>query len=1269
MGPSTPCPDQMHLRLFFHEPSSTLDADSLRAHLEQCEVCRAIVAGLEPGDSNQNTLVAETASPARRDISSADASEVCRMSNTAADPRGQGTSQNTPADARAVNVSWPLDTGDKNRNTLADETSDTARHPLPSPGAREVVQPSSNATNSASDQTVFLPAGAVVNGQTLRASNPLPVANREGASESAETYCIVPGTDPSQIGSSDSATLRAPRDDANESTSVAGTLAGVTVPGYDILEELGRGGMGVVYKARHQRLQRLVALKMVLAGAHVGQIGLARFRAEAEAVAKLLHANIVQIYEMGEHEGRPYFSLEFVEGGSLDKRISESPTSPRAAAQLVETLARTMEVAHQRGIIHRDLKPANILLAKLGSQSSMERNREVDSSSLPADHWSRNTVPKIADFGLAKRVDDDSSQTQSGAILGTPSYMAPEQAGGKTREIGPAVDIYSLGAILYELLVGRPPFKAGNPIDTVRQVIEQEPVPPRQLEPRVPHDLETICLTCLEKDPARRFASAAALADDLRRYVDGDPILARPTPAWERAWKWGKRRPAIVSLLGVSTLAVVGMVLFIVWHNVSLRGKLDLALAQERRARQREHDAVEEQRLSLLQQEGRKLYDSARVAVAAGDWPSARLELVKVLTTIGSEARVKDLKEPAEALLKHVEEELRVEADRRASQARFQKFANIRDEAQFLGTLYTGMDLAANLEAARTSAREALDVYGVLSLEGTRPAFDPYLSDAQKAEIVGDCSQLLLILAETEAQFASGRKPPEKEENLRTALGFLEHARRLGAPSRAFHLRRARYLNMLGDRAEASQAEKAAQGAAGDDVLDHFLMADELYRRGEFGAAIKEFDQVLEAKPGHFWAQYLNAICLLRQGRPAEARTLLSACLAQRSDFVWLYLLRGFAHEELQEWGAADSDFQKAARMAVDENARYVLSVNRGVLRVRQERFEDAIADLKAAIARKPNAYQAYVNLAQAYRRLEKLDLALEQLNRAVELEPGLAHLYRLRARLQGERNEPALALSDFNQAIERENSNSPYQVDDYVERGRLLLSGGQHAEALRSFDAALALQADHSLGQRLRAETLFRLGRFEEVIKAFDRYLETGKSLESVYRGRGLARAELGQYPGAIEDFTKALELHPTSAVQAYRGWTYLVVDAPKLALRDFELALELDSKNGDAYNGRGFVRAKMGLHRAAIQDAEEALRQGPPSPRLLYNAARIYAQCPGRGPERALDLIQQALNLLPADQRRAFWSTHIRTDAALAALRRYPSFARLDGELSQKK
>ncbi len=644
-----------------------------------------------------------------------------------------------------------------------------------------------------------------------------------------------------------------------------------------------------------------------------------------------------------------------------------------------------------------------------------------------------------------------------------------------------------------------------------------------------------------------------------------------------------------------------------------------------------EHDALEEQRLSLVQQEAQKLFDSARVAVAASDWSNARLDLEKALTTIGGETRVEDVKEPAQALLKQVEQELRVEADRRSLRPASRDSSSLRDEAQFLGTLYTGMDLAANLEAARTSIHQALGVYGVSPEKESRPRLDAYLNDAQKAEILGDCYQLLLILAETEAQSASGRKPPEKEPIPAQSPEFPRTGPAVRAPSRAFHLRRARYLNMLGDRAEATQADRAAQGAALDHVIDHFLMADELYRREKFGEAIKEFDQVLESKPGHFWAQYLDAICLLRQGRPAEARALLTACLAQRPDFVWIYLLRGFAQEELQAWGAADSDFEKASRMPLDDNARYVLLVHRGVLRVRQERFEDAVADLKSAIERKPNAYQAYVNLAQAYRRLGKLDQALEQLHRAVQLEPGLAHLYRLRARLHLERNEPALALGDFDQAIERENTNSPYQVDDHVERGRLLLSGGKHAEALRSFDAALALQKDHPLAQRLRAETLFRLGRFGEVIKAFDRYLEAGKPLESVYRGRGLARAELGQYPGAIEDFTKALELHPTSTVQAYRGWTHLVVDAPKLALRDFELAIELDSKNGDAYSGRGFVRANLGRHREAIEDAEEALRRGPTTPRSLYNAARIFAQCPGPYRQRCTGFDPTGFELAP--------------------------------------
>jgi serine/threonine-protein kinase len=274
------------------------------------------------------------------------------------------------------------------------------------------------------------------------------------------------------------------------------------VPGYEVLGELGRGGMGVVYKARHSQLNRVVALKMILAGGHAGEHELARFRTEAEAVARLQHPNVVQIYEVGEADGKQFFALEYCAGGSLADKLQGTPLPAREAARLVEALARGMEAAHQKGIIHRDLKPANVLLAE-------------------------DRTPKITDFGLAKKLEEAAGQTGSGDILGTPSYMAPEQAGGRAREVGPLADVYALGAILYELLTGRPPFRAESSLDTLLQALESQPAPPRLLNPKVDRDLETVCLKCLEKDPQRRYASAAALAADLERYLAGEPVQAR----------------------------------------------------------------------------------------------------------------------------------------------------------------------------------------------------------------------------------------------------------------------------------------------------------------------------------------------------------------------------------------------------------------------------------------------------------------------------------------------------------------------------------------------------------------------------------------------------------------------------------------------------------------------------------------------------------------------------------------------------------------------
>jgi serine/threonine-protein kinase len=341
--------------------------------------------------------------------------------------------------------------------------------------------------------------------------------------------------------------------------------------------------MGVVYQARQRGLNRLVALKMILAGARAGAQELARFRMEAEAVARLRCPHIVQVYEVGEQDGLPFFSLEYVEGGTLDQKLNGTPLPPRQAAELVATLADAVDVAHRQGIVHRDLKPANILLQRKSEIPNPKSEKESESVSDGGFRIS-DFEPKITDFGLAKRLNTPDGQTPSGAILGTPSYMAPEQAGRHSSDIGPAADLYALGATLYEALTGRPPFKAATPLDTVLQVIAEEPVAPSRLQPKLPRDLETVCLTCLQKEPRKRYPSAGALAADLRRFLANEPINARPTSLWERTWKWARRRPAIAALVGVSAVAAGALFAVILIANVRLQAERDYAREQERTA-------------------------------------------------------------------------------------------------------------------------------------------------------------------------------------------------------------------------------------------------------------------------------------------------------------------------------------------------------------------------------------------------------------------------------------------------------------------------------------------------------------------------------------------------------------------------------------------------------------------------------------------------------------------------------------------------------------
>jgi WD40 repeat protein/serine/threonine protein kinase len=357
------------------------------------------------------------------------------------------------------------------------------------------------------------------------------------------------------------------------------------IDGYVIESELGRGGMGVVYRAHQVRLDRPCALKMILAGSHAGAVAEARFLVEARAVARLRHPNIVQIHHVGEADGLPYLELEYLEGGSLERTLDGTPWAPVRAAALVEKLARAIVEAHRQGIIHRDLKPSNILLAADGE-------------------------PKVTDFGLAKSLAGDTALTATDSILGSPDYMAPEQAEGQFKHIGPLADVHALGAILYELVTGRPPFRSATLLDTLEQVKAAEPVAPSRLVPGLPRDVETIALKCLQKDPARRYESAAALADDLRRFRNGEPIVARPVPSWERILKWARRRPAIAALL-VAVLVLFGSLLGLGgWSYVEIDRSLSVAQTESKRA---------QEQTKIAQQQTKVARDQSTVATSRAE--------------------------------------------------------------------------------------------------------------------------------------------------------------------------------------------------------------------------------------------------------------------------------------------------------------------------------------------------------------------------------------------------------------------------------------------------------------------------------------------------------------------------------------------------------------------------------------------------------------------------------------------------------------------------
>jgi tetratricopeptide (TPR) repeat protein len=1090
----------------------------------------------------------------------------------------------------------------------------------------------------------------------------------------------------------DSTTL-APPSDSDEQSWIGRELTPV-VPGYTITRTLGRGGMGVVYLATQQSLNRPVALKMIRADRDVEPIQLARFRAEAKSLARLRHPNVVQIHQVGEICGVPYFSLELLEGGTLAQRLAGAPMPPREAATLAATLARTLATVHQVGIVHRDLKPANVLFAADGT-------------------------PKVADFGLAKRIEVDHGQTLSGHVMGTPSYMPPEQALGRTSRIGPPADIYALGAILYETLTGRPPFRGPSVSETLAQAAFGEPVPPSRLQPKVSRDLETICLKCLAKEPARRYDSADALADDLDRFLAGESIHARRTPAWERAAKWAWRRPAAAALIAVGLALALGMAGAGARYAAYRRGQ------DERLARLR-LEAGDDLDRGLRQRADRLLIE-------------AELTLTALQAKLRPEPRLADLQRRVAAALSDVQRRRAAAAAAAADRERFIRFGRLRDEALVLDgnamILPDSLVSAGAPEAtAATPAREpfpempaktirataaaALEVFPPGTATGAAPVPLPaVLTDEERAEVEADRYLMLMVLSEAVARPAKGEDP---RRQARQALELLDRAAALHAPTPTFHLRRAACLERLGEAAAAQHETEQAGRIAPADAFDHLLLGREQLRRGAPDLARSHFDAALRLRPSSFWAHCLLAVAELNSTPPraAEARTELTVCLLQQPSYSWLYLLRGTAHGQMgallaaagraprsaalaaeceARFEDAEADFRKALELGLEKPLDYVLVMNRGAMRFQRGKWESAAADFEQAIALDPTRFNAYASLGQALRKLGRRDEAITRLGEAITRAPKLAALPRARALarldpdpdrvdLPPDKAEAALeieaVLRDLELAARLEPPGSRASAEDHTKRGRLLLARNRPGEALTAAEAALAVDSRAAAAHLVKLDALLRLERHGEVIDSCDAALARGTGTADLYRLRGMARLGRNDFSGAIEDLTMALVLHPDepAEVRCARGWAHLLAGAPEVALHDFEAALRHDSSAAEGYAGRAAARVRLDRIHDAVADAEESLRRTEPalSPRLLYLTAQTYTQASVRAlaavarggrratgeslayESRAADLLEQALEHTPAAGRPAFWRDVIARDPMLHPLWQNPRILR---------
>jgi serine/threonine-protein kinase len=885
----------------------------------------------------------------------------------------------------------------------------------------------------------------------------LPGVTGQGPAPSAgtETLNSDPGTPagphlfPWLVPSSDALDPDATREQTSPVPTVAGALppGRPSVPGYEILGELGRGGMGVVYKARQTRLHRLVALKMILSGGHAGELELGRFRAEAEAVARLQHPNIVQIHEVGESEGRPFFSLELVEGGNLAGKLRGSPVPARQTAQLVEVLARAMHYAHQHGIVHRDLKPANILLARSDRLQAVR----LGAGAAEAGPYE----PKVTDFGLAKRLDLPAGQTQSGAVMGTPSYMAPEQALGQVKAIGPATDVYALGAILYELLTGHPPFRAAELLDTLSQVVNDDPVPPSRLQLRIPRDLETVCLKCLRKEPGQRYPSAEELAEDLRRFLSGEPVRARPIGRVGHLVRWARRRPAVAALWGVSLAAGLILASAGLWlaqaraeadrREALLRqgvaGALDKVAGLQQQARWGEAEAVLEQAQERLEDSGsddlRRQLDRARADLRL----VRRLEAARLQAVTVSEDK-----------LNYAGAEWQYQAAFRKSQ---------------LGQ--PGEDVDTVAARVRNSAVK----------EQLVAALDDW------AWITGKRQRRAWLLAVARQADPDPWRDRFRDPGLWRDRAALERlARQARVEQLSPQLVRVLGLVLRSRGADALPLLMAAQRRLPQDFWFNFQLGIELYDAKKVSEAIGYYRAALALRPSAS-AVYNNlGSALTAHGQFDQAIACFRRAIDLDPRFAPAHNNLGNVLQAQRQLAQAIECYKKAIKL---DSRNAMAHYNLGRALKAQGQVAQAIESYKKAIVLDTRLAPAHNNLGVALNAQGQVAQAIESYKKALTLDPRDALVHNNLGGALYARGQVSQAIECYQQAI----ALNPSYAPAHTNLALALQGQGQIDQAIACYQKAIALDPKYALAHGALGQALFQQGRFREARASTRRCLQ----------------------------------------------------------------------------------------------------------------------------------------------------------------------------------